>query len=413
MSTHGKPRIPPHQHLSTEIQQARQVRNSRPAYRGVHWSDTVIDGNKTLDETIVDFTRQWEADILETNWGDAPTKIADPESTEGYCVKWANASAYGNVKTETGDLGLAGVFYVIVRANISDNSSGTKAMRFGVWDEDTSTRLAYREVAPNEFTANDTYQLFAVKCNIDENKNNIAIHADFMEGHPAVDLQIDYLAVTSADVPLGTQDTETDAHSGADVNAHSGADVNAHSGTDTNAHSGSAASSSLIPLNSVLDTGLSSEVEITNSADTEIQSGTTDADANATNLAEIIIDIQRGSSGGYGNVRVIVDTNGVSPKYDERTLYISADLDYYQYRIFVSKYFNSTAIRVLAKKDGIGSVYLQAYIRVRNFGVHTHTMTNPSNHTVTQPSNHSVTQPSNHSVTQPNAHVVTNPPHEH
>ena len=65
-------------------------------------------------------------------------------------------------------------------------------MRSGIWDFDTSTRLAYREIKANEFASSNVYQIFAIKCNLDEDKNNVAIHTDFMVGHPSVDLYVDY-----------------------------------------------------------------------------------------------------------------------------------------------------------------------------------------------------------------------------
>jgi len=86
MSVHTKKRVPPHRHFRDEVDEARMVRPDRPAYKGVHATDVVIDGTLTLSETAIEWSRLWEEDKFE-NLDAGVSIVSDATAKNGYALK--------------------------------------------------------------------------------------------------------------------------------------------------------------------------------------------------------------------------------------------------------------------------------------------------------------------------------------
>lgn len=429
MSVHDKLRIPPHKHFRDEVVEAKRVRPNRPAYKGVHWTDTIIDGTLTLDETNVDFTRQWEEDTF-VNLNEYATIVADAKAKNGYALKVE--SGHGAI-TEPFDTpmfdGEGAEIYCIFRMKVASNASSTDMIALRLIA--SGTQRATRILKPSDFTTSGEYQIFAIKGRVDANDTNV--YCDIYGFQDITDLYIDWVSYILANVPLGTQDTETDAHSGTDTNVHSGTNTNAHSGTDTNAHAGtntdahggSTSANTNLSYTNLLSLSLGTEQNVVAGSDfTLIRGGTASAPTGGASRFRVYIYWVRGSTGGVGRVQFALHFSneaGVDVAYTWWEMVSGETPGGFKELWFQRPFSSAFYVYLYGRCQASENVYVRAQLTCDQENMHTHSMTNPnnhsitqpSNHSITQPSNHSVTQPSNHTVTQPSNHVVTNPAHEH
>lgn len=396
MSVHGKQRISPHKHFVDEISQASRTTRApeRPAYKGVHWTDTVIDGTKTLDETLVDFTRQWEAEDITVN---SQIEIQDTPSASGgkalYCeaadpelVACTTASDIGN-GVGTGHELPAGDLIVCVRLSISDNTLATDAYRIGIVNCATGLAVGYRTIKCNEFKTIGTWQMFAVKVNVNANLTDLACFVTWVS--PTADGGIDWIAIASHNVPLGDTGITNPNNSTGITNPNQGTGI-------TNP---SVDPSATLLLDNISDT---SEVEITNSG-AEIASYSLGTESDAINMALIEFVLKRGSSGGYGTLKLRVNASDGSFYWDG-SYYISADLYYYFVKLLVPYNLSGKTLKVWAQKDSTGSVWVYLNnslnaIRVHQYKKHTHIPNDPQHTHIPSDPQHT--------------HIPTDPSHEH
>lgn len=308
MSVHGKPRVAPHKHFSSEVEQVRQVQSNRPAYRGVHWTDTVIDGTRTLDETIVDFTRQWEEDMF-TNVDAKCSIIVDAKAKNGYAMQIP--SNQGNIAEpfDAGDFTecLGAEYYCIFRLKVASNASNSNLATLRLVA--SGAERASRIIKPSDFVTSGEYQIFAIKGRTNADDTNVYCDIyGFIGGITA--LTCDWIGIVPANVPLGTQDTETDAHTGTDTNAHAG--------TNTNSHSGTTSANTNLAYTNLLSLALGTE-QLVDAGPTFdlIRTGTTSTPSGSPSRFRVYIYWQRGTSGGWGRVQFALYLNDVSYTWEE------------------------------------------------------------------------------------------------
>lgn len=218
MSVHAKKRIPPHKHFQTEIVEVRRVRPDRPAYKSVHASDVVVDSTLTLDETVVEWTRHWEAEDYEAKDADW-TEVSDATASKGKAMKCLGSVSSGNLEfVHLHDLKIAGEISYLVRAKVSDNTIDENVLYIYIYDNDSSTYLAERYVKSNEFPTANKYHHFALKCEIPANKTNLNV--GIFKQSANADLYVDYGGFLPAHFPLGYADVsvlETDTGATGDL----------------------------------------------------------------------------------------------------------------------------------------------------------------------------------------------------
>jgi len=208
VSVHDRPKYRPHIHFQSEVVEARQVRPKRPPYRGVHWSDTVIDGTLTLDKTVVDFTRQWEAEdcAIHPNAHIGSDSVCSGgknvvcEITDPYMIALVTGSSVG-LGVGTGHALEAGDLVLAISLATHDNSTSNNLFRIGIYNCATGSPLGYRTIKCNEFTQSYKYQMFSVKIHVNENQTDLAIYIEWL-GNNVTNGFIDWIGITPINVPL-------------------------------------------------------------------------------------------------------------------------------------------------------------------------------------------------------------------
>lgn len=419
MSVHTKKKIPPHLHTKDEVVEARAVRPLRPAYKGIHGSDVVIDSNLLLSETLIEWLRYWEAEGYE--WKDDDwAEVSDSKASKGKAMRILSAGANGQELrlVNSGDLNIAGDLYLVMRLKVASNASGSTILRIGIWNTATSTWIGYLDIKPSDFPASNEYHHFAVRMNLPADVTTCRVLAQKRIDN-VTDLYCDYAGLVPAHIPLGYADVtvvttdpsstadSTDPSSSADsTDPSSGADTKDPSSTGDSTDPSTTSLNDNMGHNDILDEGsYHSQVEVTNSL-TLVHQVTCGSESDAVNLSSVLCRVLRGSSGGYGHIRLSIYHDTVP--IHECALYISGDLSGYDVEVLTPWSFSGITLKIYAKKDGDGSIWIRTKNRVRQFTKHSHAIQNDSHgHTISGDSH-------NHTVSgDAHVHTVSGDAHPH
>ena len=337
-------------------------------------SDELVKAGKfaTLAETIVAWTRHWEAElaaVIDSEW----TEVSDAAASKGKALKILSTDPNEKIITffQIGDLGIGGELHLLVRLKVANNASANIVARIGIYDYAVGGWLAYRDIAANEFPASNKYHHFAVKVEVPQDRTQLSLFCIF-KGNGVTDLWCDFAAFLPANVPLGYSDvtvlTEDPGSTGDLVDPGSTGDL---------VDPGTSAVNNARPSAVLLDIGFGSEVNVT-TTQTTIREGTCSTTGDPSDEALLILKVRQGPSGGTGHVRIGVRVPGfVDFQY---TFYVSDTLSYYNFPIYVPADCNGKTIKIMGRKDG-GNIWLEGAIEVIQYKKHSHPISGDSHTT--------------------------------
>jgi len=210
MSVHTKKRVPLHKHFEDEVVGAKNVRPNRPAHKGVHASDVVIDSVLTLAETLIQWIRYLED--VEFTLLAGTTRVVDSYATDGYAAKRPSTAGSGSMWFGSYIPFESGTYYAIFKLKVASNVSSSNVLTVDVYSDAGGGVLASRTIKPNDFPASNRYHHFAIKFEI--------------QGAPVTDLEfrgvsfvtgitdvyMDFVGIVPAHIPLDFADVDvTDA----------------------------------------------------------------------------------------------------------------------------------------------------------------------------------------------------------
>lgn len=205
MSVHDKPKIPQHIHFEDEIVEARNVREGRPPYKDVHGTDVVVDGEISLAETIVGWSRGWIAEQL-VNVDPACVLQDNPEASHGKYLKLPYDAAPILEPFDTpeilGDIG--GEFYAIFAMKVDSNASSSTLCRLRV--RANGVVRGYYDLKPSDFPASNVVHHFAVRGRFKGNDTNKHIDIYNFKSITGAHLHVDYIGIVPTSVPMGYAD---------------------------------------------------------------------------------------------------------------------------------------------------------------------------------------------------------------
>ena len=205
MSSKDKKTLPLHKHLSYQVIEA-EPGVFQPQPRGAHAKDVLVNAVVSLDETIAEWTRRWEAEDYVEKTGDW-VEWPDATASKGKTMKcWYGSPNDSRIYlVKGGGKVVAGEMNFLVRAKVGDNSPNLDIMGIHVYDATAEVFLASRVIKANEFPAILKYHHFALKVEIPADKDNLWIFVAFYSG-AYVDLYCDYAGLIPANIPISFAD---------------------------------------------------------------------------------------------------------------------------------------------------------------------------------------------------------------
>jgi len=355
MSARSKRTVKGHRHLDEEIYPpaVKSTPPQRPATPAIHASDLIVDSVLTLDETVVEFTRKWEAENPDLIHGTDVTTETDVTASAEKCVKLLSTKATQTL-VRTNGIEQGGEWNIVFRLKVASNASGSTVVKIGSFRDGVGWH-DYRNVKANEFSASDTWQYFAVRTSIPQDWT-WSICVTFMTG--ITDLECDYIGFLPANVPLAYADIDIPSQDAID-------DIPAQDALQSIA-------SGYMQSANVLGLSLGSEVNVLSDDWYTLRSGTSGSIADAINICDCDIYLQRGASGGAAYIWVKVNIGGSDigtwlTRIDGNvtTLFLPC-----RDQLFSIDAQNKTC--TVSARAVADSVYVRAAIYINQFKKHTH-----------------------------------------
>ena len=162
MSVHTRKKVPPHKHASSDVYDVIEVRPNRPAYRGVHSTDVVVDSTLTLTDYINSSTKNEIANPSfeqgNHTWGGDEESDLAQQKFGMYSAK-LTASGSDVTSGESNLINVKGqaIMIVGVWAKITSRTAGTFRLELHCYESDGTTETGVINI--DDLTATQDWTL--------------------------------------------------------------------------------------------------------------------------------------------------------------------------------------------------------------------------------------------------------------